>query len=158
MKLSVNGQGYELHDDYRDGTLLWALRDGLGLSGTKYGCGIGICGSCAVEIEGEVVRSCTVRVSSLAGKRIRTVEGLLQPDGSLHPVQQAFVDLQVPQSGWCMNGQIMTAKVFLDRNPKPGDQDIVEAMNNNYCRCGAYGRIRKAVAHASRLMAEDDNG
>ena len=99
-----------------------------------------------------------VNVSSLAGKRIRTVEGLLQPDGSLHPVQQAFVDLQVPQCGWCMNGQIMTAKVFLDRNPKPGDQDIVEAMNNNYCRCGAYGRIRKAVAHASRLMAEDDNG
>jgi len=158
MKLSVDGQDRELHDDYRDGTLLWALRDGLGLSGTKYGCGVGICGSCAVEIDGEVARSCLVEVSSLTGKSIRTVEGLLRPDGSLHPVQRAFVEQQVPQCGWCMNGQIMTAKLFLDKHPSPGDRDIVEAMNNNYCRCGAYGRIRKAVARASQLMAEDDNG
>jgi len=158
MKLSVNGKNYPLSDDYADGTLLWALRDGLGLAGTKYGCGVGICGSCAVEIDGEVARSCVVKVSSLAGKRIRTVEGLLQPDGSLHPVQQAFVEHQVPQCGWCMNGQIMTAKLFLEKNPAPGEQAIVDAMNGNYCRCGAYGRIRKAVARAAELIAEDDNG
>ncbi len=154
MKLHVNGKHYELDDDYRDGTLLWALRDGLGLSGTKYGCGIGVCGSCAVDVDGEAVRSCAVSVSSLAGKPIRTVEGLVQADGSLHPVQQAFVEHQVPQCGWCMNGQIMTAALYLEKNPNPAGQDIIAAMNGNYCRCGAYGRIREAVARAAELIRE----
>jgi isoquinoline 1-oxidoreductase alpha subunit len=157
MRLNVNGQDRELDDDYADGTLLWALRDGLGLSGTKYGCGIGICGSCAVDVDGEVARSCVVKVAAVAGKRVQTVEGLLRADGSLHPVQQAFVEQQVPQCGWCMNGQIMTAKLFLEQNPSPGEQQIVDAMNDNYCRCGAYGRIRAAVAHAARLLAEEQN-
>lgn len=157
MRLNVNGQDRELDDDYADGSLLWALRDGLGLSGTKYGCGIGICGSCAVDIDGEVARSCVVKVAAVAGKAIRTVEGLLRADGSLHPVQQAFVEQQVPQCGWCMNGQIITAKLFLEQNPSPGEQQIVDAMNDNYCRCGAYGRIRAAVARAARLLAEEQN-
>ena len=157
MKLSVNGKNYELDDGYKDGSLLWALRDGLGLSGTKYGCGIGICGACAVEIDGAAARSCLLTVSSVAGRTIRTVEGLLEPDGGMHPVQRAFVEHQVPQCGWCMNGQIMTAKVFLDKNPNPDDQEIIDAMNNNYCRCGAYGRIRKAVARAAEQIREDEN-
>jgi isoquinoline 1-oxidoreductase alpha subunit len=150
MELIVNGKRYQVTDE-PDRPLLWVLRDELGLTGTKFGCGIGICGSCEVHLDGQVARSCTTLLSAARGKAIRTIEGLAS-EGALHPVQQAFLDEQVHQCGWCMSGQMMRAVALLEENPNPTEEEIVAGMNANYCRCGAYGRIKRAVARASREM------
>ncbi len=150
MQLWING---ELREVTGDGLLVWALRDELGLTGTKIGCGIGLCGACTVIVDGVATRACITPVSALAGKQIRTVEGLAGDDG-LHPVQQAFVDHQVPQCGWCMSGQIVTAAAFLEANPRATEEEVIEAMRRNLCRCGCYVRIKAAVLAAQAKMAE----
>ena len=152
MKLTINGQEKDVGDNPAM-PLLWVLRDELGLTGTKYGCGVGLCGSCTVHIDGEAARSCITLLSSVEGKEIRTIEGLAPAEGELHPVQQAFIDEQTPQCGWCMSGQIMTAAAFLAANPAPSREEIVAAMGENYCRCGTYTRIYKAVAKAAEEMS-----
>jgi isoquinoline 1-oxidoreductase subunit alpha len=129
--------------------LLWVLRDTLGMTGTKFGCGVSLCGACTVHVEGVAVRSCVTPVSSVSGKRITTIEGL-SPDRS-HPVQRAWMEIDVPQCGYCQSGQIMSAVALLAKNPKPSDADIDEAMKGNICRCGTYQRIRKAIHRAAEL-------
>jgi isoquinoline 1-oxidoreductase alpha subunit len=153
MELTINGRAYQVADE-PDRPLLWVLRDELGLTGTKYGCGMGLCGSCEVHIDGVVARSCITMLSSVGGRAIHTIEGLGQ-EGALHPVQQAFLDEQVPQCGWCMPGQIMRAAAFLEENPSPTEEEIAAEMNSNYCRCGAYGRIKRAVTRAAAEMARN---
>jgi isoquinoline 1-oxidoreductase alpha subunit len=151
MEIMVNGKEYEVAEE-PDRPLLWVLRDELGLTGTKYGCGVGICGSCEVHLDGDVTRSCITPLSAAGGKAIRTIEGLAT-DGNLHPVQQAFLDEQVHQCGWCMSGQMMRAAAFLERNPSPTEDEIAASMTSNLCRCGAYGRIKRAVVRAATEMA-----
>ena len=152
MKLMVNDRVYEVADE-PDRMLLWVLRDELGLTGTKVSCGAGLCGSCEVHVDGVVTRSCVTALADVKGKAVRTIEGLARPDGTLHPVQQAFLDEQVPQCGWCMSGQIMRAAALLAKNPHPTDAAIVEEMSSNLCRCGTYGRIRRAIAAAAQAPA-----
>jgi isoquinoline 1-oxidoreductase alpha subunit len=147
MQFLINGQSYDI-DIPASENLVWVIRDGLGLTGTKFGCGMGICGSCTVHIDGQAMRSCITPAASVEGKAITTIEGLATEDG-LHPVQQAFLDEQVPQCSWCMSGQMMTAAAFLSQNPNPSEDDIVNAMSANYCRCGCYVRIKAAVARAA---------
>ena len=149
MKLNINQQTVELDDDYADDILLWALRDGLNLTGTKYGCGIGQCGACTVHINGEPARSCQTLVSIVTDAEIRTLEGLTAADGRLHPVQQAFIDAQAPQCGYCMSGQMMSAAALIDSNPSPSDEEIHTAMQGNLCRCGSYERVREAIKLAA---------
>ncbi len=139
----VNGKPAKL-DAEADSPLLWALREELGLTGTKFGCGIGACGACSVHVNGEVVRSCSMPVSAAAGQQITTIEGLSALDGTLHALQQAWIDHQVPQCGYCQSGQIMAAAALLKANSKPSDADIDAAMTN-ICRCGTYLRIRAAI-------------
>lgn len=146
MKLLVNNVEYNLQVE-GDTPLLWVLRDQLNLTGTKYGCGIGQCGACTVHLEGEAVRSCSVPVQAVVGKRITTIEGLAE-NGASHPVQQAWVDLDVPQCGYCQSGQIMAAAALLRESPKPKQEEIAKKMTN-LCRCGAYVRIHQAVALAA---------
>ncbi len=159
MKLIINQQTVILEDD-SPRPLLWVLRDELGLMGTKFGCGAGICGACTVQVDGEATRACITPITMVEGKQIRTIEGMSTQlaDGSwqLHPVQQAFLAEQAPQCGWCMSGQMMTAVSFLEQNPQPTETEIVAAMGNNYCRCGSYVRIKKAVAQASQLLNGGD--
>ncbi len=150
MEIMVNGTTYQVEKE-PDRPLLWVLRDELGLTGTKFGCGVGICGSCEVHLDGKVVRSCITTLSSAEGKAIRTIEGLAS-DGELHPVQQAFLDEQVQQCGWCMSGQMMRAVALLEGNPNPTEEEVVAGMSANYCRCGAYGRIKRAVGRAAAEM------
>ena len=156
MELKINGTIYTL-DAASDERLLWVLRDTLGLIGTKFGCGIGICGACTVHVNGAAVRSCIMPVAAVAQADIRTIEGLAEMEGddliALHPVQQAFIDHQVPQCGWCMSGQIMQAASFLAQSPLPTAEETVRAMSGNYCRCGCYVRIRQAVQQAAVEMA-----
>jgi aerobic-type carbon monoxide dehydrogenase small subunit (CoxS/CutS family) len=135
--------------------LLWALRDELDLIGTKFGCGGGFCGACTVHVDGVATRSCTFPVSRAAGRQITTIEGLSPNpgNGTLHPVQQAWMDLDVPQCGYCQTGQMMTAAALLARTPNPSDDQILTAMNGNICRCGTYVRIRQAVRRAADLSA-----
>lgn len=130
--------------------LLWVLRDTLNLTGTKYGCGIAACGACTVHINGEAARSCVYPVSSVAGGKVTTIEGLA--NGHPHPVQEAWIEAQAPQCGYCQSGQIMTAVAFLKKTPSPTPQQVDAAMSDNICRCGTATRIRKAVLHASELM------
>lgn len=157
MDFIINGQTYTL-EVAPDEPLLWIIRDAVGLTGTKFGCGVGICGSCSVHIDGQVTRSCVTPASDAEGTEITTIEGLatIADDGSetLHPVQQAFIDEQVPQCSWCMSGQMMTAAAFLQNNPNPTEEEIVTAMGGNYCRCGCYVRIKSAVALAAESMQE----
>lgn len=156
MQLNINGAPVEVSAGDGD-LLLWVLRDELGLIGTRFGCGAGICGACTVHVDGIATRACITPVGAVAGKQVRTIEGLaaLDADGALvlHPLQQAFIDEQVPQCAWCMSGQIMTAAAFLAQNPAPTDDEIVMAMNNNYCRCGCYARIKRAVKVVAEQMA-----
>lgn len=156
MQLMINGESHEVADN-PNAPLLWALRDELGLTGTKYGCGVGICGACTVQIDGVAVRACVTPLAAAEGRNVKTIEGLATTaaDGSitLHPVQQAFIDEQVPQCGWCMSGQIMTAAAFLAQNPNPSEEEITNAMGNNYCRCGCYVRIKRAVQGAAEQLA-----
>ncbi len=129
--------------------MLWVLRDELGLAGTKYGCGVAQCGACTVQINGNPVRSCSVPASAAADREVTTVEGLARRDGSLHPVQQAWIDEDVAQCGYCQSGQLVSAAALLARNPAPSDEDINRAMDGNICRCGTYKRIRKAIHSAA---------
>lgn len=156
ITLSVNGQPrtFELEDESTP--LLWVLRDTLGLVGTKFGCGIAQCGACTVHIDGQPKRSCIVRAASVAGQEITTIEGLAH-EGALTAVQQSWMDIDVPQCGYCQSGQIMTAAALLKANPDPSDTDIDAAMAGNLCRCGTYTRIRAAVhAAAARIRQGDD--
>jgi isoquinoline 1-oxidoreductase subunit alpha len=131
--------------------LLWVLRDTLNMTGTKFGCGMALCGACTVHIDGGAARSCITPISSVAGKKILTIEGLSE-DGS-HPVQRAWIEEDVPQCGYCQSGQIMSAVALLEKKPTPTDADIDDAMSGNICRCGTYQRIRKAIHRASELQA-----
>ena len=151
MKLEVNGKAHEL-DVADDMPLLWALRDHLNLTGTKYGCGIALCGACTVHIDGEPVRSCSVTAASVAGRAITTVEGLA-PDGALSAVQRAWLEHDVAQCGYCQSGQIMTATALLSREPAPSDEAIDQAMAGNLCRCGTCQRVREAVHAAAAALA-----
>jgi isoquinoline 1-oxidoreductase subunit alpha len=147
--LSVNGQSYEV-DVEPDTPLLWVLRDTIGLTGTKYGCGIAQCGACTVHIDGVATRSCQVPVGSVGGKRISTIEALAQ-GGRLHRVQKAWIELDVPQCGYCQSGMLMAAVALLEQTPKPTDADI-DAAITNICRCGSYQRVRAAI-HAAAASA-----
>ncbi len=149
ITLVLNGRNTTLDVD-ADMPLLWALRDILGLTGTKYGCGMALCGACTVHLEGEPVRSCVTPVSAASGKRVTTIEGL-SADNS-HPVQRAWIELDVPQCGYCQSGQIMAAAAFLKEFPNPTDEDIDQRVTN-LCRCGTYPRIRKAIHRAAALAA-----
>jgi len=149
-ELKINGKN-RLVDVEEDTPLLWAIRDTVGLTGTKYGCGIQQCGACTVLIGKRPVRSCGITVGEVAGKEITTIEGL--SEDSKHPVQMAWVEEQVPQCGYCQSGQIMAAVSLLERKPNPTDQEIDRAMLN-LCRCGTYPRIRKAIHRASDLLKE----
>jgi len=149
IKLNVNNKSH-VCDISSDMPLLWALRDILQLTGTKYGCGVAQCGACVVHLDGEAVRSCVTKVSRAQGKKITTIEGLsLNND---HPLQQAWQDIDVPQCGYCHSGQIMSAAVLLRENDNPTDQDIDNAMAGNICRCGTYPRIRKAIHIAAEIQ------
>jgi isoquinoline 1-oxidoreductase subunit alpha len=142
MKLNVNGRAVDV-DVEPEMPLLWVLRDELGLEGTKYGCGVAQCGACTVHVNGEAVRSCTMPVSQVAGKKVVTIEGLASGK-SLHKVQKAWMDQAVPQCGYCQSGMIMAAAALLAKNPKPSDADIEQGVTN-LCRCGTYARVRKAI-------------
>lgn len=146
LKLEINGNSRELDMD-PDTPLLWAIRDGLQLTGTKYGCGIAQCGACIVLVDGQPVRSCITPVSSVADSKITTIEGL-SADRS-HPVQQAWIEAEVPQCGYCQSGQILAATALLNSNSQPTDADIDDAMQDVLCRCGTYPRIRKAIKKAA---------
>jgi isoquinoline 1-oxidoreductase alpha subunit len=146
MLLTVNGKQVDVAAD-GDATLLWVLREQLKLTGTKFGCGMALCGACTVHVDGKAVRSCQTRLAQVQGKPITTIEGL-SSDGS-HPVQKAWVAEQVLQCGYCQSGQIMQAAALLKENPKPTRAQIVQHMNGNLCRCGTYGRIIRAVQRAS---------
>lgn len=150
VTLNINGEKRSL-DVPSDITLLWVLRDLLNLVGTKYGCGVGLCGTCTVLINGEPVQSCMLPASSLADAEITTIEGF-SPGGD-HPVQRAWNDEDVAQCGYCQGGQVLAAAALLNRNPNPSDQDIEQAMTGNICRCGTYPRIRKAVKRAAQYAA-----
>lgn len=151
MKLTVNDQEYDL-EIAAEVPLLWALRDYLQLTGTKFGCGKGLCGACTVHLEGRPVRSCLTPVSAAQGKKVLTIEGLSH-DAS-HPVQQAWMENSVPQCGYCQSGQIMSAAALLQSNPSPSDAEIDAAMSGNICRCGTYPRIRVAIRQASQAEGE----
>ena len=148
IQLIVNGKAQSV-DVPANMPLLWVLRDTLGMTGTKFGCGMALCGACTVHLDGEAIRSCITPVSSVAGKKITTIEGL-SPDRS-HPVQRAWIEVDVPQCGYCQSGQIMSAASLLAKNQKPSDSEIDEAMKGNICRCGTYQRIREAVHRAAAL-------
>lgn len=132
-----------------DTPLLWVIRDTLGFKGTKYGCGMGLCGACTIHLDGQAVRACQTPISVVGKKTITTIEGIAS-EAKLHPIQEAWIEEQVPQCGYCQSGQIMTAVAFLKENPNPSDEDIVNAMSGNLCRCGTYDRIKKAVKRASK--------
>lgn len=151
--LKVNGKPVSVEAE-PDTPLLWVLREELGLTGTKFGCGIAACGACSVHLDGTITRSCSVPVSEAAGKAVTTIEGLKAEDGTLHPVQQAWIDIEVPQCGYCQSGQIMSAVALLKQNPKPSDEDIDSAMAGNLCRCGTYQRIRAAIHRAAETPAK----
>lgn len=152
--LKINGQSYTIDAD-ENMPLLWAIRDLVGLKGTKFGCGVAQCGACVIHLDGEAVRSCVTKIKRTVGKSITTIEGLsLNND---HPVQQAWQDIDVPQCGYCHSGQIMSAAVLLKENPNPTDQDIDDAMSGNICRCGTYPRIRQAIKNAAELQRKQQN-
>jgi aerobic-type carbon monoxide dehydrogenase small subunit (CoxS/CutS family) len=148
ISLTINGTAHEV-DVEPETPLLWVLRDNIGLTGTKFGCGIAQCGVCTVHVAGKPVRSCILPVAAVAGRPVTTIEGL-SPDGS-HPVQRAWVEHTVPQCGYCQSGQIMAAAALLTTTPNPTDQDIDTAMTGQLCRCGTYQRIRKAIHRAAEL-------
>ena len=147
--ITVNNQWLQVEAS-PDTPLLWVLRDHLGLTGTKYGCGMALCGACTVHVDGVAMRSCILPLRAIEGKHITTIEGLSQ--GRSHPVQRAWIELDVPQCGYCQSGQIMSAAALLRSNSAPTDADIDAAMAGNICRCGTYARIRKAIHRAAELL------
>lgn len=146
--LLINNQQYTVEDE-PDTPLLWVLRDSLKLTGTKYGCGIAQCGACTVHLDGVAVRSCSVPISSLTTQKITTIEGL-SPNEELHPLQEAWLEEDVPQCGYCQTGQIMTVAALLKKKKRPNDREIEAAMQGNICRCGTYSRIQKAIKRAAK--------
>jgi aerobic-type carbon monoxide dehydrogenase small subunit (CoxS/CutS family) len=150
ISLTVNGKPYTL-DVEADMPLLWVLRDTIGLTGTKFGCGLSQCGACTVHLEGTAIRSCSTPVSIVAGKKVTTIEGL--SPSSNHPLQTAWIAEQVPQCGYCQSGQIMSAAALLAKTPKPSDAQIDAAMTGNICRCGTYQRIHRAIKRAAGVQA-----
>jgi isoquinoline 1-oxidoreductase alpha subunit len=148
ITFTLNGKSQSV-DVSPEMPLLWVLRDTLNLTGTKFGCGMALCGACTVHVNGEAARACITAVSSVAGKHVTTIEGLAA-DAS-HPVQRAWVEIDVPQCGYCQSGQIMSAAALLAKKPNPSDADIDDAMSGNICRCGTYQRIRKAIHRAAEL-------
>ena len=151
ISLNVNGEVHVLEDVDAATPLLWVLRDHLGLVGTKYGCGGGYCGACTVHLNGSPVRSCVTPSSAAEGREVGTIESLAGESGP-HPLQEAWIELDVPQCGYCQSGQIMSAAALLERNPSPGDADIDAAMQGNICRCGTYQRIRAAIHGAAEKL------
>ena len=151
-QLNINGENRDV-EAVPNTPLLWVLRDNLGLTGTKYGCGVAQCGACTVHLDGTAVRSCSTPVSTVGNKKVTTIEGLATAD-TLHPVQQAWMQENVPQCGYCQSGQIMSAVALIEKNPTPSDSDIEAAMSGNICRCGTYERIRKAIKRASNTAAK----
>lgn len=149
VSLNINGKQHEL-DISEDMPILWVVRDILGLTGTKFGCGVAQCGACMVHLDGEAVRSCVTKAKRAVGKEIITIEGLSQHND--HPVQKAWQEIDVPQCGYCHSGQIMAAAVLLRENPSPDDHDIDIGMAGNLCRCGTYPRVRKAIKIAAELQ------
>jgi len=149
----LNGESVTFNAD-SDRSLLWVLRTDFGLTGTKYGCGEGLCGSCTVLVDNEALRSCQLTIGDVNGKSVVTVEGLANND-RLHPVQQAFIDEEALQCGYCTPGMILTAVALLHKNPTPSEVEIVEEMDNNLCRCGSYNRIVQAIHSAANLIKED---
>lgn len=151
IQLTINKKQYNV-DVPPNMPLLWLIRDVIGLTGTKYGCGMAQCGACTIHLDGEAVRSCVTPVSKAVNKKITTIEGLSNDNS--HPLQKAWLLEDAPQCGYCQSGQIMSAAVLLKENPNPTDQDIDDAMSGNICRCGTYPRIRKAIHTAARLQKE----
>lgn len=149
-RLDINGRATEV-EAAPDTPLLWVLRDVLGLPGTKYGCGMGLCGACTVHVDGQAMRSCAMPLSAVAGRAITTIEGL----GGDHPLQRAWVAHGVPQCGYCQSGQIMSAAALLQTNPRPNRSDVESAVNGNICRCGTYGRIRDAILSVAEGEADE---
>ncbi|MDF7821728.1 (2Fe-2S)-binding protein [Runella sp. MFBS21] len=154
ISLNVNGKNYNL-DVEPQMPLLWAIRDIIGLKGTKFGCGIAQCGACTVHMDGKPTRSCVLPVQAVTGKKITTIEGI-GTEENLHPVQQAWIDEQVPQCGYCQSGQIMAATALLKEKPNPTNADIDAAMRGHLCRCGTYDRIRKAIKQASKVAPKNE--
>ena len=150
LTLNVNGKAHAVQAE-AETPLLYALRNDLGLVGTRYGCGVGLCGTCTVIIDGQAVQSCDVPVSAAVGKQITTVESL-GTDAALHPLQRAFIDEQAAQCGYCASGILMAAKALLDANPDPDDAAIRKALERNLCRCGTHGRILRAIKRAAKTM------
>ena len=155
IKLNVNGKDYTVEDVASDTPLLWVLRDTLGLVGTKYGCGISMCGACTVHVGGAPRRSCQVQVGDVGDSPVKTIEGLANEDGTLHALQTAWISLDVPQCGYCQAGQLMSAAALLAQKPKPTDADIDAAMAGNLCRCATYKRIRAAIHAAADNLASN---
>jgi isoquinoline 1-oxidoreductase alpha subunit len=151
--LNINGQNMDIGEIDPSTPLLWVLRDELGLVGTKYGCGIAQCGACTVHMDGAPVRSCQIPVGTLGNQQITTIEGLAAADGTLNPVQQAWVEHDVPQCGYCQAGQIMSATALLRNNPNPSDAEIDAAMSGNICRCATYIRIKAAIKTAAQKVS-----
>ncbi len=150
LRLSVNGQEHMVEDVETSTPLLWVLRDSLGLVGTKFGCGGGFCGACTVHVDGRPMQSCQTTAASVVGRSITTIEGLADADGTLHPLQEAWIEHDVPQCGYCQAGQLMTAAALLETNSTPTDADVDRAMAGNLCRCGTYNRVRAAIHTAAR--------
>lgn len=152
VTLHINGRTHELDVDAAT-PLLWVIREQAGLTGTKFGCGIAQCGACTVHLNGQPVRSCVTPVGAADNQQITTIEGIGNGESGLHAVQQAWIDEQVPQCGYCQSGQIMAAVALLEANAEPGDDDIDTAMSGNICRCGTYPRIRRGIKRAAKTMA-----
>jgi len=150
ISLKVNGKSHSV-DVEPETPILWVIRDSIGLTGTKFGCGKALCGACTVHLNGDPIRSCSTPVSAAAGKNITTIEGL--SSGNSHPLQRAWIALDVPQCGYCQSGQLMSAAALLAKTPKPTDADIDAAMSGNICRCGTYSRIRAAIHAAANGQA-----
>ena len=156
VSFSVNGSA-RVFDGDQEMPLLWYLRDEMGLTGTKFGCGLSQCGACTVHLDGAPIRSCVTPVQDAADRQITTIEGISSENSGLHPVQQAWIDEQVPQCGYCQSGQVMAAVALLESNSAPDDDDIDSAMSGNICRCGTYPRIRKGIKRAAVVMNAADN-
>ncbi len=145
ITLNINGQDHTVQVN-EDVPLLWVIREHLQMTGTKFGCGISQCGACTVHVDGQPMRSCQLRVSRMAGRKITTIEGIAED----HPVKQAWIDIQVPQCGYCQSGQIMSAVALVEKNSDPSEEEIIQAMEGNLCRCGTYTRIKRAIRQASQ--------